>query len=149
MTEVDPQILQAIPHRPPMLLVDRILERSDTRIVGEKTFRGDEFFFQGHYPSLPLLPGVMLCEAGMQCGAILLANRIPATAEGGVPVATRLNNVKFRRPIRPGDRIEMVVELTERLADAFFMTAKITCGGELAARFEFACTVTQLPTRDP
>ncbi|HEY6564924.1 MAG TPA: hypothetical protein VIY86_10540, partial [Pirellulaceae bacterium] len=56
MTDVDPRVLNAIPHRPPMLLVDRLLEQTDTRIRAEKTFHGDEVFFQGHYPGLPILP---------------------------------------------------------------------------------------------
>ncbi len=67
------EILDAIPHRDPFLLVDEILERSDFRIVGSKTFSGEEWFFAGHYPGYPLVPGVLLCEAAMQCGAVLLS----------------------------------------------------------------------------
>ena len=133
-------IQAAIPHRPPMLLVDEIVEHSERRIVCRKTFCADEFFFQGHFPDHPIVPGVILCESGMQAGAILLSQSI-AEGAGGVPVATRLNEVKFKRPIRPGDTIQMEVDLVERLADAFFLKAKITCDGKLAARFEFACTM--------
>src|SRR5688500_16335934 len=128
-------ILNAIPHRGPMLLVDEIVERGEDTILCRKTFRDDEFFFQGHYPGLPIVPGVILCEAAMQAGAILLSKFV---AEGsGVPVATRLNDVKFKKMIRPGDTIEMAVKLTERLADAFFLQAKVTCGGKVAVRFDF------------
>jgi len=134
------QIEAAIPHRPPMLLVDEVVERTDERIVARKTFRADEFFFQGHYPDQPIVPGVILCEAAMQAGAILLSQHMPADGSG-VPVATRLNNVKLRRVTRPGETIEMGVELVERLADAFFMNAKVTCEGKTCVRFEFACTV--------
>ena len=88
----------AIPHRPPMLLVDEIVERDDNRIVCQKTFRADEFFFQGHYPGHPIVPGVILCESGMQAGAILLSQFV--TEGAGVPVATRLNDVKFKRIVR-------------------------------------------------
>ncbi len=123
------QIEAAIPHRPPMLLVDEVVERDEHRIVARKTFREDEFFFQGHYPNQPIVPGVILCEASMQAGAILLAQHMPSDGSG-VPVTTRLNNVKFRRVIRPGETIEMEVELVERLADAFFMQAKVTCEGK-------------------
>lgn len=133
------EIQQAIPHRPPMLLVDEIVERNDDRIVCRKTFLEDEFFFQGHYPGQPLVPGVILCECAMQAGAVLLSK---FAAEGtGVPVATRLNDVKFKRMIRPGDTIEIAVTLDERLADAFFLTAKVTCEGKLSTRFQFACTM--------
>lgn len=134
-------IQAAIPHRPPMLLVDRVLERDEQRIVCAKSFHAEEYFFQGHYPNFPLVPGVILCEAAMQAGAILLSQFVQAGA--GVPVATRLNDVKFKKMIRPGDTIQMEVRLTERMADAFFLTAKVTCDGKLAVRFEFACAMTQ------
>ena len=134
-------ILDAIPHRAPMLLVDEIVEQSDDSILCKKTFRADEFFFQGHYPEQPIVPGVILCEATMQAGAILLSKFVQ---EGeGVPVATRLNDVKFKKMIKPGDTIEMAVTLKERLADAFFMQAKVTCHEKVAVRFDFACTVAQ------
>jgi 3-hydroxyacyl-[acyl-carrier-protein] dehydratase len=133
------EILSAIPHRDPFLLVDEILERGDSRIVGCKTFRGDEWFFAGHYPNYPLVPGVLLCEAAMQCGAVLLASFF-TNAAGKVPVATRINDVRFKRMVRPGEKIVMEIDLTERLADAFFLKAKVTVDGKVAVRFEFACT---------
>lgn len=134
-----PEILAAIPHRSPMLLVDEIVTRSENSIVCRKTFRADEFFFQGHYPGQPLVPGVILCEATMQAGAILLAQFL--AGQEGVPVATRLNDVKFKKMVRPGDTIEMAVTLNERMAEAFFLTGKVTCAGKLAVRFDFACTL--------
>ena len=136
----DPAILAAIPHRPPMLLVDQIVEQTAERIVCRKTFRGDEFFCQGHYPGNPVIPGVILCETALQTGAILLSKHTEAS--GGVPVATRLNDVKFKKMVRPGDTILIEVQLTDRLADAFFLSGKITVEGKLAARLDFACTVT-------
>jgi 3-hydroxyacyl-[acyl-carrier-protein] dehydratase len=138
------EILAAIPHRDPFLLVDEILDRTDARIVGVKTFTGGEWFFAGHYPGFPLVPGVLLCEAAMQCGAILLAQQFTgADAVGKVPVATRINDVRFKRMVRPGEKITMEIELTERLADAFFLKAKVTVDGKVAVRFEFACTATE------
>ena len=137
MTRQD--ILDAIPHRDPFLLVDEILERSDSRIVGTKVFGSDDWFFAGHYPGHPLVPGVLLCEAAMQCGAILLAQHF-GDIEGKVPVATRMNDVRFKRMVRPGEKLLLEVELTERLADAFFLKAKVTVDGKVAVRFEFACT---------
>ncbi|MFZ1935306.1 MAG: 3-hydroxyacyl-ACP dehydratase FabZ [Thermoguttaceae bacterium] len=139
MTRED--ILAAIPHRDPFLLVDEIIDRTDSRIVGVKTFTGDEWFFAGHYPGFPLVPGVLLCEAAMQCGAILLSRHFTVgDAAGEVPVATRINDVRFKRMVRPGEKIVMEVELTERLADAFFLRAKATVDDKVAVRFEFACT---------
>jgi 3-hydroxyacyl-[acyl-carrier-protein] dehydratase len=135
------EILDAIPHRDPFLLVDEILEKSDSQIVGCKTFSGNEWFFAGHYPGYPLVPGVLLCEAAMQCGAILLSSLLSGESPGGkIPVATRMNDVRFKRMVRPGEKIIMEVELKERLVDAFFLTAKATVDGKVAVRFEFACT---------
>jgi 3-hydroxyacyl-[acyl-carrier-protein] dehydratase len=131
-------IQAAIPHREPFLLVDEIVEQSDNRIVCRKRFIGDEFWYRGHYPSFPLTPGVLLVEAAMQAGAVLLA-KYSAAVSGGVPVATRINNVKFKAMVRPGDTIEMEVELAERMADAFFLNARVTNGGKTAATFDFAC----------
>lgn len=122
-----------------MLLVDEIVEQLDDTILCRKTFRDDEFFFQGHYPEQPIVPGVILCESAMQAGAILLSKFVEDG--NGVPVATRLNDVKFKQMVRPGDTIQMAVTLKERLADAFFMQARVSCGGKVAVRFEFACTV--------
>ncbi len=134
------EIHEAIPHREPFLLVDEIVERSEQRIVCRKTFRGDEFFYQGHYPQFPLTPGVLLCEAAMQAGAILLS-RLVDPAQKGVPVATRINDVRFKRMVRPGETIDIEVDLVERLADAFFLKAKVACEGKVTVRFEFACTI--------
>lgn len=127
-----------------MLLVDEVLEKTDKRIVCRRRFVAGEFFFQGHYPDYPLVPGVILCEACMQAGAILLSSQL---AEG-IPVATRMNDVRFRQMVRPGDEIQMDVELTERLANAFFMRGKVTRSGQTVMRMEFACTAATSPAGD-
>ena len=142
MTALD-AIHRAIPHRAPMLLVDEVVSQEPLRIVCRKTFHADEFFFRGHYPEAPLVPGVILCESAMQAGAILLAKHLESRA--GVPVATRMNNVKFKKIVRPGDMIEIDVSLVEQLADAFFLQGKVTTGGKSAARLEFACTLAPVP----
>jgi 3-hydroxyacyl-[acyl-carrier-protein] dehydratase len=131
------EIEAAIPHREPFLLLDEIVEQSDARIVCRKRFTGEEFWYPGHYPEFPLTPGVLLCEAAMQAGAVLLAKRLAGQA--GVPVATRMNNVKFKSMVRPGDTIKMTVEIVERVADAFFLNAKVTVGDRTAVTFDFAC----------
>ena len=130
------QIEACIPHRPPMLLVDEVLEKSDNRIVCRHTFSAEDYFFQGHYPDYPLVPGVILCESCMQAGAILLSQ----FAGDGVPVATRMNDVRFKKMVRPGDTIQMEVDLVERVANAFFMKGKVTRDGQTVMRFDFACT---------
>lgn len=136
------QIYDAIPHREPFLLVDEIVSRDDSSIECTKVFTGDEEFFAGHYPGYPLVPGVLLCEAAMQAGAILLSKYLNEMG-GRVPVATRMNDVRFKRMVRPGEVIRMQVELVERVANAFFLKAKVTVNGKLAVRFEFACTAAE------
>lgn len=139
------EITNAIPHRPPFLLIDEVTERGENTITCTKTFSGDEFWFAGHYPDFPITPGVLLCEGAMQAGAVMLSGMLGSETAGKVPVATRANNVQFRQMVRPGDTVQYTVELTERLADAFFMKAKVTnaTAGKLACRFEFACTLAE------
>ena len=132
------EIERCIPHRPPFLWIDEIVE------IGENSLRARTFVdpkhevFAGHYPHFPVLPGVLLCEMALQAGAVLIA-KVQALADGAVPVATRLNNAQFRRMVRPGDTVETEVVLTERLANAYFLTGRLTVDGRLAARLEFAC----------
>ena len=132
------EIEAAIPHRPPMLLLDEIVEQGEGRIVCRKTFHETEFFFQGHYPGYPIVPGVILCEAAMQAGAVLLSKI--ALAGDGVPVAARLSDVKFKKMVRPGDTIEIETTLTERLGDAWYLSAKVICQGKTAVTLNFAVT---------
>jgi 3-hydroxyacyl-[acyl-carrier-protein] dehydratase len=141
------EILAAIPHRPPFLLVDEIVERDENHIVCRKTFSGDEYFYSGHYPDFPITPGVLLCEAAMQAGAVLLAPLVAADEDGSdsVPVATRMNDVRFKRMVRPGETITMEVELNERVGKAFYLSGKVTVDGQLAARLQFVCMMAPTP----
>ena len=134
-------IESAIPHRKPMLLVDEIVSQTDKQIVCKKTFHADEFFLQGHFPNYPMVPGVILCECALQSGAILLSKFTPQ--QGVVPVATRLDGVKFKKMVRPLDTILIEVTLNEIVSTAYFMTGKISVDGKLAARLDFACTVAE------
>ena len=135
------QILAAIPHRPPMLLLDEIIESEEDGIVCQKKFSAEEFFFQGHFPDAPIVPGVILCETALQAGAVLLARQHPSAEGNDLPVVTRLNNVKFKRMVRPGDTVQVAVQIRERLANAFFLSARLTCEEELTASLDFACTM--------
>ena len=134
-----PAIHAAIPHRGNMLLVDEIVSQDESSIVCRKTFSEDEFFFQGHYPDFPLTPGVILCECAAQAGAILLSNMIQA--DEGIPVLTKLDKVRFKEMVRPNQTIEMHCRVDEKLSNAFYLTAKVTCQGKTAARLSFVCTV--------
>ncbi|MFN7289027.1 MAG: 3-hydroxyacyl-ACP dehydratase FabZ family protein [Pirellula sp.] len=134
------QIQKVIPHRKPMLLVDEVVEQTDKMIVCRKTFSSVEFFLQGHFPNFPLVPGVILCECCLQSGAILLSQFTPQDGSV-VPVATRLDGVKFKKMVRPGDTVTIEVTLNDVVSSAYFMTGKVTVEGKLAARLDFACSV--------
>lgn len=133
------QIEQQIPHRSPFLWLDEVVEISESSIRATKFLDPGLPVFQGHYPGFPLLPGVLLCEAAFQAGAVLIA-RQQDVPEGMVPVVTRQNETRFRRMVRPGETLEIEVELTETLGGAWFLQGKVSVDGQVAVRLEFACT---------
>lgn len=141
----DPATL--IPHRPPFLLVDEILEIHDQAIRAAYTFRPDDELwsriYAGHYPEKPITPGVLLCELVFQTGAALLSHTVREEEIPGVPMVTRIQSVKFKRPIFPGDRVEMAVALKERVANAFFLRGAVLKEGERAVEVDFAVTVAE------
>jgi len=126
-----------------MLLLDEIVEWQPERIVCKKTFRADEWFFQGHYPDFPLVPGVILCEAAMQAGAVLLSKH---PRSEGVPVVGRLKDVKFKRMIRPGDTITIETVLDDQMVGAFFLSSKVTCEGQTTVTLSFVVTLAAKPS---
>jgi len=132
------EIEQLIPHRDPFLWIDEVTSLDDTKIIARKHIPEDLDIFRGHYPHFPILPGVIQLEAAFQAGAILIA-RTQTVADGQVPVVTRVNNTKFRNAVRPGDTLEIEVELTETLSNAFFLTGKVSVDGKTTVRLEFAC----------
>ena len=140
------EIERRIPHRGPMLLVDEITEETENTIVCKKTFQKDEFFFQGHFPDSPIVPGVIQCECCLQSGALLLAglsssNGPSSGSDGALPVATRMDGVKFKRMVRPGDEVEIHVTLNEQVSNASYLTGKIKLAGKLAMRLDFSVTM--------
>ncbi len=135
------EIKAAIPHRDPFLWLDEVIEISEQHIVARKVLSESLPVFQGHYPSFPVFPGVLQCEACFQAGAVLISKLVPS-GSGEVPVVTRLNNVQFRKMIRPGETIELHVELSERVANAFYLKGKCLVDGKVTARMEFVCTAT-------
>jgi 3-hydroxyacyl-[acyl-carrier-protein] dehydratase len=136
------QIQELIPHRPPFLWLDEVVDVGEHSLHARKYVDPTLDVFQGHYPNFPVLPGVLQCEAVMQAGAVLIALKEPP-APGLVPVATRINQVQFRKLVRPGDTLDIEVELTEKLANAFFLKGKVTVDGKATVRLEFACATAQ------
>ncbi|MEP6765783.1 MAG: 3-hydroxyacyl-ACP dehydratase FabZ [Gemmatimonadaceae bacterium] len=106
-------IMQVLPHRYPFLLVDRILEIEERkRIVGLKNVSINEPFFQGHFPGHPIMPGVLIIEAMAQVGGMLLMGSLPDPANKVVYFMS-LDNVKFRRPVKPGDQLRIEVDVLQ------------------------------------
>ncbi len=135
-------ITDRIPHRPPFLWLDRVVELGAESIRAEKTIPADLDIFKGHYPEYPLMPGVLLCEAVFQAGALLIGEMVKEDEEmTGVPVLTRIGNAKFKREVRPGDCIEIRAALKERLGAAWFLKGSVRVHGKVAVRVEFACAM--------
>lgn len=133
-------IYSAIPHRPPFLFVDKVTEVSEKKIRAEKAFGADLDFFRGHYPHFPVAPGALILESIFQAGAILLS-RVARDPARGVPVVARVKDARFRRMVRPGDVVDLEVELEEALGTAFYMKGRAWAGGGLAASASFTCAL--------
>jgi 3-hydroxyacyl-[acyl-carrier-protein] dehydratase len=136
-------IASLIPHREPFLWIDEVVESTPTSLHARKHLSADLDVFRGHYPHFPVLPGVLQCEAIFQAGAVLIALHHPMSGNA-VPVVTRVNNVQFRRMVRPGETLDLYVELTETLANAFFLKGTATVAGTTTCRLEFACAAAEL-----
>ncbi len=104
------QIMDILPHRPPFLLIDRILELSDKHVVGMKNVTMNEDFFVGHFPGAPVMPGVLQVEAMAQCGGILVLSTVP-DPENYLTYFMKMDNVKFKQKVLPGDTLIFKCEL--------------------------------------
>src|SRR5574341_1371978 len=108
------EIEEILPHRYPFLLVDRILEMElGKRVVGIKNVTGNEWFFPGHFPGHPIMPGVLIIEAMAQVGGVLLMRGLDARAEKKVLYFTGIDRARFRRPVVPGDQIRFELEILQ------------------------------------
>ncbi len=132
-----------IPHREPFLWLDEVVELSETLVRARKRVVEDLEIFRGHYPDFPVLPGVLLCEAVFQAGAVLIASGgdIP---EGHVPVVTRQHETRFRRMVRPGEVLDIEARLDETLGGAWFLSGTVRVDGQVAVRLQFACTAAEV-----
>ena len=129
-----------IPHRPPFLFVDEVVEIDERRIATRKTIDAESDFFRGHYPHNPVMPGVLLCECCFQAGALLIASKIGGYEQSkGVPVLTRITDARFKRIVRPGETVDVETILDDELDGAYFMTGRASVAGRPAVRVTFAC----------
>jgi len=145
---IQQEVLDRIPHRPPFLWVDEIVEIDNTTIVTSKTIPTDLELFQGHYPGHPIMPGVLLCEAIFQSGAILMSYLLETAAlmkSSQVPVLTRIEGAKFKRMVAPGDTIIIKVSLKETIGSVIFMKGTLRVDGKVAVQVDFSCALTATP----
>ena len=133
------EILKHLPHRYPFLLVDRIVEiQGSERIVGIKNVSFNENFFQGHFPNRPVMPGVLICEAMAQVGAILAQSARGGMNDQKVFVLTGLDNVKFKRPVEPGDQLRLELTALKRRGSFWKMQGMATVDGKVVAQAEIS-----------
>lgn len=133
MSEVE----KLIPHRPPFLFVDDIVSHEGEVLVARRTWRADEDFYKGHYPGAPITPGVLLCEAVFQTGALLMA-KLLGGGQGGVPLLTKVTDVRFRLPVYPGDTTIIEVRRKETMGDFHFMSGSIKNGDKRVLNLDFS-----------
>lgn len=134
-------IQKILPHRYPMLLVDRIIELEPMkRAVGIKSVTFNELFFQGHFPGKPIMPGVLLLEAMAQVGGVALLE--PVENRGKIAVFAGMDKVKFRRPVKPGDQLRMVAELIKVRGNNGKIWTEAYVNDELVAEGEFMFVLT-------
>ena len=141
-----PSPTAVIPHRPPFLFVDEVLELDAEHALCARTFRAEEPFYAGHYPGNPITPGVLLCEAVFQAGAIFLTRRMESqgiSPEGKTPVLCRIEEAKFKGMVLPGDRVTIDVRPTETLQQFHFMTGTVRKEGRAVLTLRYALALVE------
>lgn len=140
------RILQMIPHRYPMLMVDKVIDMQlDRSAVGIKNVTINEPFFQGHFPSEPVMPGVLIVEAMAQTAAVLVVSTYGQESEGKLVYFMSIDDVRFRRPVFPGDRLELHVEKVQSRASVWKFSGKAIVEGKVAAEATFAAMIRDKP----
>lgn len=133
------QVTDLIPHRPPFLFVDEIVSESADGLVARRTFRADEGFYKGHYPGAPITPGVLLCEAVFQTGALYMARSMAGQgSKDGVPLLAKISDVRFRNPVYPGDTVTIEVKKKESMGGFTMMSGSVKNGDKRVLTVDFS-----------
>lgn len=136
------EITAFLPHRYPMLMVDRIIEMTDNSIVGLKNVTSNEPFFTGHFPGFPVMPGVLIVEAMAQVGGLLVGKLAPHT-RGKIMFLASVEEAKFRRPVVPGDQLRIEMKLLRLKYSIAKMSGVATVDGQVAAEAILLCKLTE------
>jgi len=132
------EILNLLPHRYPFLLVDKILEQEENKIVGVKNVTINEPFFQGHFPGHPVMPGVLILEAMAQTGGVLMFSK--EENKGKIPLFAGVDKARFKKPVYPGDQLIIKVEIIKMVMGMGKAKAEVYVDNELVASAELMFT---------
>jgi len=136
------RIMEMLPHRYPFLLVDRVVSfESGVGLTAYKNVTFNEGFFQGHFPGQPIMPGVLILEALAQAGGIFVVKTMNIDASDKLFLFTGIDGAKFRRPVVPGDRLDLTASLLKRKMNIWKMQGRATVDGELVAEGVFSAAV--------
>jgi 3-hydroxyacyl-[acyl-carrier-protein] dehydratase len=140
------RILRILPHSWPFVLVDRVAEVvPGQRIRGHKSVTMAEPWFQGHFPGRPIMPGVLIVEALAQCGGILACASEPFDASRSLVYFLGIDRAKFRRPVTPGDRLDLEVSITHRRGNVWKFHGQASVDGSLCASADLLTSVVDRP----
>jgi 3-hydroxyacyl-[acyl-carrier-protein] dehydratase len=142
------EIQRFLPHRYPFLLVDRIIEIDEERIVGIKNVTRNEPFFAGHFPDFPVMPGVLIVEAMAQTAGVLVLKNIPER-ESKLVLLVAIENARFRRPVVPGDTLRLEMSVLKRKASVAKMAGRATVDGQVVAEAEVMCKLADKEEKPP
>jgi len=134
------EIQDILPHRYPLLLVDRILELEETRVVGIKNVTATEPHFQGHFPDFPVMPGVLIVECMAQTAGVLVLSQIP-DRKNKVVLLTTIESAKFRKPVIPGDQLRVEMTVISRRSSVAKMRGEARVNNELVAECTVMCVL--------
>ena len=136
------EILNLLPHRYPFLLVDKILEQEENKIIGVKNVTINEPFFQGHFPGHPVMPGVLIIEAMAQVGGVLMFSK--EENKGKIPLFAGIDKARFKKPVHPGDQLKIKVEIIKMIKGIGKAKAEAYVDGNLVASAELMFTAVKI-----
>jgi 3-hydroxyacyl-[acyl-carrier-protein] dehydratase len=136
------RVLEMIPHRDPFLMIDKVVDAvANERATGIKDVTADEYYFKGHFPARPVMPGVLIVEAMAQTAAVLVVHTLGREAEGKLVYFMTIDEARFRRPVVPGDRLLIHVTKQRNRRNVWRFEGKAEVAGHLAAEAVFAAMI--------